>query len=192
MYRIALSSDLLEPKEKRAFQSHLAMLDLDENIWALYDAFLQTASNYSIPKILRVHDRDNLLAAIYLMKCKDSGETLTPSPFLQSIIRKSGIPVYIWMKSGIAAENFTNPGFINKQEAQLDEEKLIRMLKKKFVFLFIHDLEENARLFPDALKLRYPDNGIIQTKGYSDIQDYLGSHKNLKKKLRHYKKYGGS
>ena len=191
MFQVTQSSEILKPKEKRAFQSHLATLGLDESIWTVYDAFLQTASTHSIPKILRVHDRDNLLAAIYLIKCKDHGETLTSSRWLRRIIRNAGIPVYIWMKSGIAAENFTNPGFINENDSDLSTEKLIRLVKKKYVFLFIHDLEEKTRLFPDAVKLRYPDNGIIETKGYSDIQDYRGSHKNLKKKLRHYKKYGG-
>jgi len=191
MYRITQSSHQLESKEKKVFQSHLAMLGLDESIWSVYDAFLQTASNGSVPQILRVHDQDNLLAAIYLMKCKDHGESLTSSRWLQRIMRKSGIPVYLWMKSGIAAENFTNPGFINKQAADLGTEKLIRLIKKKFVLLFIHDLETNARLFPNAAKFWYPDNGIIETKGYSDINHYLASHKNLKKKLRHYKKYGG-
>lgn len=53
-------------------------------------------------------------------------------------------------------------------------------------------MAENARLFPGAVKLRYPDNGVIETKDYKDIKEYLGSHKNLKKKIRHYRKYGGS
>mgnify|MGYP000450401136 CR=1 FL=1 len=191
MYRITHSSDRLTPEEKKVFQSHLAMLDLDESIWSVYDAFLQTASDGSVPQILRVHDQDNLLAAIYLMKCKDHGETLTSSRWLQRMIRNSGMPVYIWMKSGIAAENFTNPGFINKKATNLGIEELIPLIKKKFVLLFIHDLEKNARLFPNAAKFWYPDNGIIKTKDYSDIQHYLGRHKNLKKKLRHYNKYGG-
>lgn len=133
MYKVSHSSQPLTPEEKRVFQSHLDMLGVDENIWNLYEKFLQTASKYSIPRIVRIHDQNNLQAAVYLMKCKDHGETLTSSRFLQRIIRNTGIPVYLWMKSGIAAENFTNPGFINR-EANMDNEKLIQLLKKNLFF----------------------------------------------------------
>jgi hypothetical protein len=37
----------------------------------------------------------------------------------------------------------------------------------------------------------YPDESIIDTRGYTTIDDYIADHHNLKKKLKEYQKIGG-
>jgi len=191
MYRVSNTSVPLTPKEKRLFNPHLEKLGLDKNIWDVYEQFLNTPSKYSKPGVLRMYDHDLLVAVVYVMKCTNYGLTLTPSAGMQRIIRKTGVPVYLWMKSGVVAENFTNPGFLNLAVEDFNRKKLLQLIKKQFFFLFIHDLAANAGLHDGSVKLQYPDNGIIETKGLKSIQDYLSLHKNLKKKIRHYSKNGG-
>lgn len=191
MYRVSNTSVPLTHEEKQLFKPHLEMLGLDHNIWDVYEQFLNTPSEYSTPGILRMYDHNLLLAVVFIMKCRNYGPTLTSSTGMHRIIRNSGVPVYIWMKSGVAAETFTNPGFLNVAVEGFDQIKLLQLIKKQFFLLFIHDLAANTKLHPDSVKLQYPDNGIIETRGFKSIQDYLSLHKNLKKKLRHYSKNGG-
>ncbi|MFO7922457.1 MAG: hypothetical protein R6U58_02045 [Bacteroidales bacterium] len=106
--------------------------------------------------------------------------------------RMLSIPSYIWMKAGIAAEIFANPIFLNR-DAVSDHEpgEILNLIRKKFLLLFIHDLAGNAFLHTASVVMPYPDEGIIDTTGYTTIDDYLAVHKNLKKKLKKYQKIGG-
>ena len=191
MYKAHVSSEPLTDEEKSLFQPQLDILGLDRNIWDVYTCFLNTSSAYSIPRIVRITRENTLLAAFYMMKCRDYGRTLTSNKWLQKAIRNAGIPVYIWMKSGIAAENFANPGFVRKDLNHFDIRSLIKVIRKEFVTLFIHDLTSHSDLYSDAAKLKYPDDGVIKTSAIDTIGDYLKIHKNLKKKLRHFRKHGG-
>lgn len=96
------------------------------------------------------------------------------------------------MKAGIAAEICANPVFINKKIGS-DHEigEILDLLRKRFLLLIIHDLTTNAFLYPASVIMPYPDEGIIDTKGYTTIQDYLADHHNLKKKMKEYQKIGG-
>ncbi len=98
MYEISITSDPLTDPEKAVLHSHITKLGLDDNIWDLYAKFLRSPSKYSIPRILRIGQKDTLLAAVYLIECHDHGITLSSSGLLQSLVRKSGVPVYVWMK----------------------------------------------------------------------------------------------
>lgn len=192
MYKVHVSSEPLTDEERYLFQPYIDVWGLDRSIWDVYSCFLNTSSAYSIPRIVRIKEGNTLLAACYMMNCKDYGSTLTSKSWLQQSIRNIGIPVYIWMKSGIAAENFANPGFIRKNQSHFDTSTLIKVLKRKFLTLFIHDLTSHAEIYPGSSKLRYPDDGIIKINALESIGDYLRIHKNLKKKLRHFRKHGGS
>ena len=122
----------------------------------------------------------------------DYGSTLSRLKIVKYIVRKLSIPVIIWMKAGIAAEICANPVFINKSignDHELGE--ILNLIRKKFFLLFIHDLVDNAFLHPDSIVMPYPDEGVIETRGYTTIHDYLSDHHNLKKKLKEYQKVGG-
>jgi hypothetical protein len=190
MYEIIHNTDHLSESERALFHTHLVSLGIDHNIWDVYEKFLQTNSTHSKPEIVRVNFDNELLAAFYVIRCEDYGETLTKFAWLHKIIRNYGFPVYVWMKSGIATENFANPCFIN-QEKNFHFPTFIREVKKAFSLLFIHDLTENSIYYDGSIKIQYPDDGIIHLNNFNSIEDYLRLHKNLKKKLRHYKKNGG-
>lgn len=96
------------------------------------------------------------------------------------------------MKAGIGAEICANPVFFNKNvgsEHELGE--ILNLLRKRFLLLFIHDLASNASLHPTSGVMPYTDESIIDTRGYTTIDDYLTEHHNLKKKLKDYQKIGG-
>ncbi len=192
MYTFNISSVPLTVIEKSCFHDHLLELGLDDNIWEVYEKFLQCGSDYSKPLIIRVEKNDEIFACIFLIACKDYGPTLSRLQIVKVIARMLAIPVYIWMKAGIAAEICANPAFINKKNGSVNEiSEILKLLRERFFLLFIHDLASNASLHPKSVIMPYPDESIIDTKGYATIEGYLADHHNLKKKLKGYQKIGG-
>ena len=113
MISTKLNNNALQPSEKDLLHQHLNALGLNENLWDLYQTFQGTESKYTKPVLLRIMKDNTLAMACYMVKCYDYGGTLTHCRIFESFIRKIRIPVYIWMRAGIAAETFSNPGFYN-------------------------------------------------------------------------------
>ena len=192
MYTLDLSSIPLTTFEKSCFHNHLLELGLDDHIWVIYEKFLQLGSEYSKPLIVRVKKDNEIFACMFLIECKDYGPTISSLQIVKYMARTLSIPVYIWMKAGIGAEIFANPAFINKNAGSPDElGEILNLLRKKFLLLFIHDLASNAFLHPTSVIMPYPDESIIDIRGYTTIEDYIADHHNLKKKLKEYQKVGG-
>jgi hypothetical protein len=192
MHTLNISSVPLTATEKSFFHDHLLELGLDDYIWEIYEKFLQLGSKYSKPLIVRVRTDSKLSACMFLIECRDYGPSLSKLQIVKYMARMLSIPVYIWMKAGIAAEIFANPIFLNKNAVSENElGEILNLLRKKFLLLFIHDLAGNASLHPTSAVMPYPDESIIETSGYATIDDYLADHHNLKKKLKEYQKIGG-
>jgi len=191
-YTLNISSVPLTPNEKKLFHSHLIELGLDNNIWDVYERFLQTTSAYTKPLLARVRKDSETFACMFFIECRNYGSSLSKLKILQYLAKKISIPVIVWMKAGIAAEICANPVFINKSAGNENElDQILNLVRKKFFLLFIHDLADNAFLHPDSLVMPYTDEGIIVTKDYTTIHDYLAIHRNLKKKLKAFQKIGG-
>lgn len=191
-YALKLSSVPLTPNEKPMFHSHLNELGLDNNIWDIYEKFLQLTSVYTKPLIARIKKDNETFACMFFIKCWDYGASLSKLKIVQYLVKKISIPVVIWMKAGIAAEICASPVFINKSIGNNDElYEILNLIRKKFFLLFIHDLADNAFLHPASILMPYTDEGIIDTSRYATINDYLAEHRNLKRKLKSYQKVGG-
>jgi hypothetical protein len=147
-----LSSVPLSGTEKSVFHDNLLELGLDDNVWVVYERFLQTGSEYSKPLIIRVYKNDELFACMFLIECKDYGPTLSKLQIVKYIARSLAIPVHIWMKAGIAAEICANPVFINKKiGSDYELGDVLNLLRERFLLLFIHDLAWNASLHPRSV-----------------------------------------
>ena len=192
MYTLHLSSIPLTPTEKSIFSYHLLELGLDDSIWEIYEKFLQVTSVFSRPLIVRVKKDNQTFACMFLIECKDYGSTLSRLKIVKYMARILSIPVVIWMKAGIATEICANPVFFNKNVGNdYEMSEILDLLRKRFILLIIHDLAGNAPLHPASVVMPYPDEGIIDTRGYTTINDYLADHHNLRKKLKGYQKIGG-
>jgi len=192
MYTFNISSTPLTPEEKLLFHPHLLELGLDDTIWAVYDQFLQLPSAFSRPQIVRIYRNNLELACIFMIRCTDYGATLSRLGIVKSFTRLISEPVFVWMKAGIAAEICANPAFFNtKIRHEEDLAEILRMLRKKFFLLFIHDLVSNVSLHPGSITMPYVDEGIIDTDKYKTLHNYLEQHHNLMKKMKEYQKVGG-
>lgn len=192
MYSFNLSSDPLTTIEKSCFHDYLLELGLDDYIWMVYNKFLQQGSKYTRPLIIRVRKNNELFACMLLIECRDYGPTMSKLQIVKWMVRRFAIPVYIWMKAGVGAEICANPIFFNRNVgSENDSGEILKLLRKRFLLLFIHDLASNAHLHPTSAVMPYTDESIIDTSGYITIDDYLAEHHNLKKKLKDYQKIGG-
>lgn len=186
------SSEPLSITEMEFYKEHLQELGLNENIWDVYQKFLQVSSKYSIPRIVRFNKGKKQLAHFYMMKCLDYGATLSGVRIIKFFVKLFGIPAYSWIRSGVGAENNANPCFYNKLEMKETEpSQLIEILRKKYFMLFILDLISRQDQYTGSLILPYTDDGMVDTREYNTANDYLKQHKNLKKKIRCYNKNGG-
>ena len=68
MYTFHLSSIPLTTTEKCIFSYHLLELGLDDNIWVIYEKFLQANSVFSRPLIVRVKKDNETFACIFLIE----------------------------------------------------------------------------------------------------------------------------
>src|SRR5665648_1193648 len=133
MYTLNLSSIPLTPAEKSIFHDHLLELGLDDNIWVVYEKFLLSTSEYSRPLIIRVKKDNVTFACMFLIECRDYGQTLSRLKVVKQIARTLSIPIYVWMKAGIAAEIFANPLFINKNAgSDLESGEILNLLRERF------------------------------------------------------------
>lgn len=102
------------------------------------------------------------------------------------------IPVYVWMRSGIGAELLANPGFVNdKFNSSKIYSRLMEFIKENFFLSFVLDLNTNMDLYPSTTKLPYPDEGIIDMEDVLSPDNYRKLHRNIKKKIKHYRNNGG-
>jgi len=191
-FQYSITSTQLSQQEKDQLYAHLQLLGLDESIWSVYDSFLKTRTKHSIPLILRLRSGNDLVAAVILIKCYDHGSTLTGIKPLARMMKYFRMPAYIWMRSGIGAEILANPGFVNlKYDHDEVIAMIIRYIKTNCFLTFILDLQDGAGLYPDFLQLPYPDEGVIDIKEVQNAENYIAIHRNIKKKIRHYKNKGG-
>lgn len=192
MYTLELGSVGLSPEEKEIFSDSLREYGLDPCIWDLYARSLQVISKHSTPQIVRIYNEEKLCAHFYMVRCRNYGISITSSSLIKFLISLPRIPIYSWIRASIAAETNANPGFFTtygKQRMEIPD--LIRLLKKKYFMLFIHDHLDKREWYPNSLEIPYSDLGNIELSGYSGIQDYLSEHGNLKRKLRKYDREGG-
>ena len=190
--QFSISNEPLSNEEKKCFSRHLMHLKLDENIWDIYDQFLNSASDFSRPQIIRGYQNGQLALSVFVIKCYDHGKTLFKSPILYNFIKQLHFPIYLWMKAGIGPECFSNPGFLCYPEHQ-DKilPYLINYIKKNFYFFFIHDTMENKINYPDSTTIEYPDEGLVVLENKNNINEFINDHKNIKKKIKVYSKKGG-
>jgi hypothetical protein len=192
MLSIIENSIPLTEDEKRLFLPMLKNLGLDENLWNIYEKFLSVSSSFSSPCIIRVMEDNKLVAHFYMMKCRDYGPSLSKLTPLHAMIRAFRIPVYCWIKSGIGPENNANPGFyVNPDNAGELFPGILQILRKHYFMLLILDFVSNENIYAEAVRIPYPDDGLVDTAEYDTIDDYLKNHRNLKKKLKEYSKHGG-
>ncbi|MBN2307772.1 MAG: GNAT family N-acetyltransferase [Candidatus Hydrogenedentes bacterium] len=192
MYRATLSDIMLSGPERMVFSGDLRANGLDEAVWEVFAAFMGASSKATKPTVLRVYDGDRLVGAAFVSRCRGYGRALFGSPALHRPIDLVGLPSYIWLRVGYCAEVAANPGFV-AEGACRDEvvSAMIAHLRRHSFGVMITDRAGNERLHGGAAAFPYVSDGIVDVAGMGSVGDYVGGHRNIKRKIKEFTNKGG-
>jgi predicted N-acyltransferase len=87
----------------------------------------------------------------------------------------------------------SNPGFAVQPEKAGDIfTAMADFMRQHTLQTVITDYRENANYYPRAAVLPFMPHGLVATAGMKNLQDYIGEHKNIRKKLNSFTNHGGS
>lgn len=191
-YTCILSEKFLSKEEREVFTDQLSVYGLDDGIWDVFASLFNSGLKHTQPLLVRVNKNENLTGAIVITKCSRYGKALFDNRFLAGLINLIAIPYYQWIKFGCCMDMMSNPGFVkDPEEAEEVIKAAIQFLKKKGMITIVNDYTDNAALFPGASVLPALPHAIIVCSRFDSIQDYLTSHKNIKRKLKVFHNKGG-
>ena len=191
-YKCQLTEHFLTPDEQELFKDYLCNLGLDTHIWKVYECLFQSSTKYTKPILLKVYRQSDLVGCAILIRCTRYGKALFKNILLSKIMDFLGIPFYLWIRFGACMDMMSNQGFIKKGE-NLKEvfEAIIEYLKRSKFLTIINDYTFNKSNYPGASVLPALPQALINTSEMNSINDYIGSFKNIKRKLSVFKNKGG-
>jgi Acetyltransferase (GNAT) domain len=192
MFSMTLTDTILSEAERAAFADDLREHGLDGAIWDIFDCFMKASSKVTQPRVLRVLQDDRIVGAAFVSHCRAYGRSVFGHPLLHVPIDLVGLPSYIWMRVGYGAEVASNPGFV-AQGVCRDEvvTAMISHLRSNCYGVMITDRLANAHLHTGCAAFPYVSDGIVDVTCMHDVQDYVGAHRNIKRKIKAFTNKGG-
>lgn len=192
-YSFKLSSDFLSKKEQSVFDDFLKSKGYESNIWLVFESLFKSGLKGNTPLILRSFMGDELIGAAIVIKCSKYGKALFNNKILVSILSRSNIPFYLWIRFGCCMDMMSNPGFIKYPE-KADEilSEMASFLCQNHLLTFITDYSINNKLYSGYTELPSLPHAIIDCSRMKSINDYIGSHKNIKRKMNILRNKGGN
>lgn len=192
MYSFKLSDKFLSGEEKAIFKNSLDYYHVDDKIWEVFTCLFKSRVKGTIPLLLKVYDDSKLCGACILIKCSKYGRSLFNNKFLSGIIDFTRIPFYLWIKFGCCMDMMSNPGFVADPEKS-DEiiSAMLRFLKKNSFLAIIYDYSDKSYLYPDATILPSLPHALIDTSKMTSINEYIGNHKSIRRKINIFSNNGG-
>ncbi|MCC6353665.1 MAG: GNAT family N-acetyltransferase [Verrucomicrobiae bacterium] len=191
--QFTLSREPPSSDERAALDDHLRDMGADEAVWDVFGCFLATRSATTRPLALRA-SRDGRLAGIaFMVECTAYGRSLFDGPWLAWALDHSGIPALTWLRSGLCAETFANPGFVaNGFDRGATIAAMISWLRRHRPVLFVNDSTANRPLHARAREFPYVRDGAVDIAGMSSVSDYIAQHNNIRRKIKGFANKGGT
>lgn len=183
--------------EKEIFASHLEQQELSDNIWDLFQVWVNKSTTKINFFYLKVYNDKELIGLGLFMKIKPfdmrtSYLKLRSNVFLSKLFSVistiSNNCVYISLRNLITS-NITRPFFYKELGMEdIIMQAILNHLKneKKADMISILDTTVNDSNYQIAGYKKYPcsSEGSFDVTRYNDISEYLDEHKNLKKNLK--------
>ena len=187
----------LSDEEKTLFSEHLAQQEISNNIWDIFQIWID-ASNAGIQFFyLKVYNDDGLFGLGLFMKIKPFDLRTSYSGVRKNIVLNkifflfsaiSSNCVYLSLRN-LVTSNITRPFFYkNPADEDIVMKAILDHLKndKKADMISILDTYENDNNYKASGYKKYlsSSEGSFDATRYNDISEYLNEHKNLKKNLK--------
>ncbi len=193
MYSFDLSDQFLSTEEQQIFTPFLQASNLDGNIWSIFAALFRSGVNNGQPCLLRISYESELQGAIILVKCRKYGRALFDHRLLSAVVDLIDIPYYQWIKFGCCMDMMSNPGFF-RHPANATEicQAAVRYLQSNYTLTVINDYTSNIDQYETASVLPALPHALIDCSGFASLEDYTTSFKNIKRKIKTFRRKGGS
>lgn len=192
MYTFKLTDQFFSEEDKQVFNTYLDSQSLDNSIWEVFSSLFKTNTKHTKPILVKVYKDSDLFGAAIIIKCNQYGKSLFSNHLLSKLIDFINIPFYLWMKFGCCMDMMSNPGFVKDPE-KADEvfSAIATYLKNNSLLTIINDYSNNLKLYGDASILPALPHALIDCDTMNSIEDYTKHFKNIKRKIRVFKKKGG-
>jgi hypothetical protein len=187
----------LTEEEKEIFATHLIQEELSDNIWDLFDEWVDRSTSKVKFFYLKVYQDDELIGLGLFIRIKPfdlrtSYSRLRKNAFVRKIISVISILssncVYISFRNLITS-NLTRPFFYREPEM---EDKIMKAIlsylkeEKEADMITIVDTSTNDSHYQKAGFEIYPSSSeaYFDATKYTDISEYLNEHRSLKKNLK--------
>lgn len=192
MFSFELTDKYFTNQETEVFDEYLTIHGLDRSIWEVFACLFKAGMKYTTPLLLKAYDDTGLCGSTIVIKCRRYGQALFNSRFLARIVNFFGIPFHLWIKFGTCMDMMSNPGFV-KDPTRKEEVigAMISYMKRKKLLTIINDYSHHQGVYGTASILPALPHALIDCSSITDLQDYMKSFKNLKRKLNVFKIKGG-
>lgn len=192
MYSFQLSDRFLSENEKAVFRHYLETIGLDGNIWPVFSSLFKTEIKGSCPLLLRIFEHNDLAGAIILIECKNYGKAMFNNKQMAAVMDFVDIQMLLWLKFGCCMDMMSNPGFV-KDPSKKEEifKAAVKYLKNNRILTVINDYTENSVFYNGAAKLPALMQSFVDCSEMKSVQDYTSRFKNIKNKLKTFRKKGG-
>jgi hypothetical protein len=188
---------LLTEEEKKVFSGHLKQEALSDNVWDLFEEWVNRSTSKVNFFYLKVYRDSELIGLGLFLKIKPfdlrtSYSRLRKNAFVKKLISVISILssncVYISFRNLITS-NLTRPFFYRKSEMEgTIMNAILSYLKeeKEADMVTIVDTSKNDNHYQKAGFDIYPSSSeaYFDTTKYKNISEYLNEHRNLKKNLK--------
>jgi hypothetical protein len=187
----------LSEEEKKVFAGHLKQEGLSDNIWDVFEQWVERSTAKFNFFYLKVYQDQELVGLALFLKVDPfdlatSYSKLRKNAFVKKLISVisllAGNCVYISFRNLITS-NLTRPFFYKEPEMEkMIMESVLDYLKqeKEADMVTIVDTSTNGNHYEDAGFETYPSSSeaYFDATRYTDISEYLNQHKSLKKNLK--------
>jgi hypothetical protein len=192
----------LTKEEKEIFADHLIQEELSNNIWDLFEEWVDRSTSKVKFFYLKVYQDDALIGLGLFLRIKPldlrtSYSRLRKNPFVKKIASVISILssncVYISFRNLITS-NLTRPFFYREPEMEnIIMKTILSYLKeeKEADMITIVDTSKNDIHYHNAGFDIYPSSSeaYLDATKYADISEYLNEHRSLKKNLKRKKSF---
>lgn len=192
MLSCTLMNTMLTDEERALFEGCLAEQGVDGAIWGIYACALRVPSKTTETLVLRAYDGERLVAAAFVVKCRAWGKAVFDFPLLYKAFDLPGLSAIVWIRVGFCAEGVANPGFVVAPLTYDDVvPAMLEYLRGQAYGLIVVDRVENDPLHRNVQTFPYVNDGTVSVKGMGDVSEYVGSHRNIVRKIKEFENRGG-
>lgn len=191
-FTFQLSDRFLSIEEQSIFEDFLRVKFLEPNIWQVFEKMFNSGLKGTTPLILRAYQGSELVGAAIIIKCSKYGRALFNNNLLSTLMDATTIPFYLWIRFGCCMDMMSNQGFVKHPEMLVEvTREMAEFLRKKHLLTFINDYSENVGFYKKFSCLPSLPHALIDCSELSNLDDYLGKYKNIRRKMKKLQNKGG-